>query len=204
MSPRYNAYAERKNSGNGWMIAVAVLCLFLLAVSVFDVWFNRNYFVVTVVGDSMKNTVYDGDMLYAARKEAEHGDIVIINVTREEYQSLFQDATQRIIKRVIGLEGDEVRCENGVVFVRRAGEEHFVALEEPYAVGRTPDFGVVKVAEGEVFFLGDNRAVSHDSADVGCLLYSDIEGVVTDSAVRYKQISTSVEGLRAAVYNLFH
>ena len=196
--------AERKNSGNGWMIALATLCLFLLAISVFDIWLTRNYFVVTVVGDSMKNTVYDGDMLYAARKEAEHGDIVIINVTREEYHSLFQDATQRIIKRVIGLEGDEVQCVNGVVYVRRADEENFVALDEPYAVGRTPDFDLVEVGEGEVFFLGDNRAVSHDSADVGCLLYSDIEGVVTDSAVRYKKISTSVEGFRAALYNLFH
>ena len=204
MTSPSEAFAERKNSGNGWMIAFAVLCLFLLAIAVFDVWLNRNFFVVTVVGDSMKNTVFDGDMVYAAKQEAEHGDIVIINVTREEYDSLFQDATQRIIKRVVGLEGDEVQCMNGVVYVRRAGEDEFVALEEPYAVGVTPDFDVVEVGEGEVFFLGDNRAVSHDSVDVGCLLYSDIEGVVTDSAIRYKKISTTVEGFRAALYNLFH
>ena len=185
------------------MIALAVLCLFLLAIAVFDIWFNQNFFVVTVVGDSMKNTVYDGDMIYAVRQEAEHGDIVIINVTRDEYDSLFQSATQRIIKRVVGLEGDEVQCVNGVVYVRYAGGDDFVALEEPYAIGRTPDFDVVEVGEGEVFFLGDNRAVSHDSADVGCLSYSDIEGVVTDSAVRYKKITTTIEGFRAALYNIF-
>jgi signal peptidase I len=62
------------------------------------------------------------------------------------------------VKRVIGVEGDEIVIEQGQVFVN--GE----ALDEPYVVfDDGSDYGPVTVPEGHLFFLGDNRPNSSDS-----------------------------------------
>jgi signal peptidase I len=62
------------------------------------------------------------------------------------------------VKRVIGVEGDEVVIEGGQVFVN--GER----LDEPYVqFDDGSDYGPVTVPEGHLFFLGDNRPNSSDS-----------------------------------------
>jgi signal peptidase I len=61
------------------------------------------------------------------------------------------------IKRVIGLPGDEVEGKRGKVYVNG------VAIEEPYLVQDTGDFDAVKVPEGMLFVMGDNRSNSLDS-----------------------------------------
>ena len=61
-----------------------------------------------------------------------------------------------LVKRVIGLPGDEVVLEDGQVRVNG------VALDEPYAQ-LDQDDGSWTVPEGELFVLGDNRANSADS-----------------------------------------
>ena len=62
------------------------------------------------------------------------------------------------IKRVIGLPGDRIRVDGGVVSIDGT------ALPEPYV--RFPDrrsFAQVLVPAGDVYVLGDNRAGSEDS-----------------------------------------
>jgi signal peptidase I len=62
------------------------------------------------------------------------------------------------VKRVIGVEGDEIVIEGGRVYVN--GER----LDEPYVVyDDGSDYGPVTVPEGHLFFLGDNRPNSSDS-----------------------------------------
>jgi signal peptidase I len=62
------------------------------------------------------------------------------------------------VKRVIGVEGDEVVIESGRVFVN--GE----LLDEPYVqFDDGSDYGPITVPEGHLFFLGDNRPNSSDS-----------------------------------------
>jgi signal peptidase I len=62
------------------------------------------------------------------------------------------------VKRVIGVEGDEVVIEGGQVYVNGT------PLDEPYVrFDDGGDFGPVTVPEGHLFFLGDNRPNSSDS-----------------------------------------
>ena len=63
-----------------------------------------------------------------------------------------------LVKRLIGLPGDEIAVVDGLVHVNG------VALGEPYLSGPVAsDFGPVTVPADELFFLGDNRRNSADS-----------------------------------------
>jgi signal peptidase I len=61
------------------------------------------------------------------------------------------------IKRVIGLPGDTVEGKRGKVLVNG------LAIAEPYLEQETSDFDPVKVPQGMLFVMGDNRANSLDS-----------------------------------------
>ncbi len=188
-------------------VIVYVLASFLLALLFLNLYFSRNYMFTRVDGRSMQNTLQNNDWLYTdTRAAAERGQVVIIDVTDypDKYKPDKDNADQErsIIKRLIAVEGDCVKCEYGIVYVKYAGGE-YRALEEDYAYGTTGDFKEVEVGEGEIFFLGDNRSISHDSRAVGCLKYSDIIGVVQQWAIDIKWYSTGWENFRAGVVNFF-
>ena len=65
------------------------------------------------------------------------------------------------VKRIIGLEGDTITIDNGLVSVNG------VQLREDYVTtGLTPRHdGTYIVEQGCVFVMGDNRLVSRDSTD---------------------------------------
>lgn len=75
-----------------------------------------------------------------------------------------------LIKRVIGLPGETIRCVNGQIYINNE------ALEDPYGYGITYDFTEVKLADDEYFVMGDNREVSQDSRIVGPVKKSAIKG----------------------------
>ena len=81
------------------------------------------------------------------------------------------------IKRVIALEGEHVKIEDGKVYIN--GEE----LEEEYlqddVVTTSNVFYDFIVPEGYVFCMGDNRPNSKDCRDLGCIPLKKIEGIVT-------------------------
>jgi signal peptidase I len=69
-----------------------------------------------------------------------------------------------LIKRVIGLPGEKIELRHGRLFVDGEPEE------EPYLRGRPRGgtaYGPVRVPEGHVFMMGDNRANSFDSRFFG-------------------------------------
>ena len=184
---------KRFNALNPVLVTV---CFLLVALLLADFWFVRRYHFVDVKGGSMENTLFTGDVLYADREATpQRGDIIVIDVTGNE--NFTQDAfggRSFIIKRLIALEGDTVKSANGVLYVRYAGEEEFVALDEPYTKGETGDIRETVVGEGEIFFLGDHRNTSTDSEEVGCLPYADIYGVVPEWALKNKEIIKSWRG----------
>jgi signal peptidase I len=88
---------------------------------------------------------------------------------------VFLEPTERkkdFIKRVIGLPGDTVEIDRGVVYVNGA------ALNEPYLSPRKDlgSYGPYVVPAGNLFVLGDNRTDSDDSR--GSLRYIPIGKVV--------------------------
>lgn len=107
----------------------------------------------------MEPTIHRNHLIMSTRLKYLIGDPV------PEYGSVivFRESSERkrlLVKRVIGLPGDEIRFSDGNVY--RNGE----ALEEPYLMRQGVSFSNVSafaVPEGAVFVLGDNRENSKDS-----------------------------------------
>ncbi len=121
--------------------------------------------------ESMVPTLEVGDRVLANKfiyrfTEPERGDVVV-------FRSVAGDG-QTLIKRVAGVEGDEIRVQGGALFVN--GETQ----DEPYLNQEIPDtstpYGPQTVPEGHVFVLGDNRGNSGDSRVFGPVPVENIEG----------------------------
>ncbi len=140
------------------------------ALLVLVVAFTFFFRVVAVDGDSMNNTLKHGEQLLLSTVSSEyhHGDIVVVD----------RHAVEPLIKRVIAVSGDTVTItDDGKVLLN--GQ----TLVEPYAVGKTYPRELdepVRVPEGYVFVLGDNRENSMDSryTQIGLIYEKDIIGKV--------------------------
>lgn len=122
---------------------------------------------IRVESISMQKTLYAGYLVVVNKMaytlgEPLRGDIIVFyppNLEEEPY-----------IKRVIGLPGEEVHVENGVVYIN--GKD----LDEPY-IKASPNYnGTWHVPDHSLFVLGDNRNNSFDSHSWGMVPYSDIIG----------------------------
>ena len=115
-----------------------------------------------VRGRSMAPSLLPGDRLVAlggARRlrGLSRGDVVVARVPGS--------AGKRYLKRVVGLPGEEVRTCEGWVWI---DGEH---LDEPYLAGLPASVGLDdrawRLAGDEYFVMGDNRAHSTDSRELG-------------------------------------
>ena len=132
---------------------------------------------------SMENTLRENDYMIMYRlayknHEPERGDIIIFRSKLVDEDS---GKDKLLIKRLIGLQGDEIMISDGMVYIN--GE----AYHEDYLKdGYTPAFEVpaegktYTVPEGTYFCMGDNRAGSVDSrrTEVGVVHREDIKGKV--------------------------
>jgi len=92
----------------------------------------------------------------------ERGDIIVFHYP--------MDPQQELIKRVIGLPGDTINVQNGIVSVN--GQ----SLEEPYIAAAPAYSGEWMVPDGHLFVLGDNRNDSSDSHSWGYLPFDKVVG----------------------------
>jgi signal peptidase I len=114
-----------------------------------------------VVGHSMDPTLEDEQYLVVSKLsyrigEPQRGDIIVFEDPH--------DASRKLIKRVIGLPGEEVEIQQGQVYID--GQ----MLDEPYIDG--PGHYSVPasfIPAGEYYVLGDNRNNSSDSHSWGAL-----------------------------------
>ena len=143
------------------------------------------YFIrpTIVKQSSMEDTLHENDYMIMYRQayrshDPARGDIIIF-----QSDLINEDSGQEklLIKRVIGLPGDEIKISDGQVYIN--GE----AYKEDYLKdGYTPAFEIPRegetytVPEDEYFCMGDNRVGSIDSrrTEVGCVDRSLIKGKV--------------------------
>ncbi len=162
----------------------------------------------TVQQSSMEHTLHENDVLIIEKisyyfDTPKFGDIVVFvedEAVTESYfkriSVLYQDIISkftrenlrtRLVKRVIGVPGDEINIEDGRVMVN--GE----VIDEPYiedlTFAKVLDYPVV-VPEGYYFLLGDNRDVSRDSRHFGVIAEAHIEGKAVFRLSPFSQIGT--------------
>ena len=122
---------------------------------------------VRVDGFSMTPTLEDGEFILVNRlaykfAEPKRGEIIVFR------SPVVPD--EDLIKRVIGLPGDEIEVRDGGVFVNGT------MLDEPY-IAATPMYeGKWQVLEDYLFVLGDNRNDSSDSHSWGLVPMANVVG----------------------------
>lgn len=129
------------------------------------VLFGFVFRVAIINGDSMKNTLYNADVVVISNFNytPKQGDVVVVSRNVENTPESTEQENGPIIKRVIATEFQIVNIdfESGTVYVDNE------PIDEPYISTPTTDqYDVqfpVTVPEGCIFVLGDNRAVSLDS-----------------------------------------
>lgn len=147
---------------------------FCYALAIMIMLFVFVFRYVTVDGNSMMNTLHDGDRLIISDVcyTPKTGDIVVIYI---------EGQNKPYIKRVIATGGQRVRIDFNTWQVWVDGE----LLDEDYVLRTEGDMnyasfynGEFTVPEGQIYVMGDNRNDSRDSRVIGCLEEHNIIGRV--------------------------
>lgn len=114
-----------------------------------------------------KNYLIIDELTYRFR-EPHRGDVIV-------FRPPFNESTY-YIKRIIGLPGETVSVENGIVTIVNAEHPDGMTLSETYVAADEGEDHAVTVPEGQYFVMGDNRPASYDSRKWGTLPKENIIG----------------------------
>lgn len=153
-----------------WVPYIAIIIIVILI---------RTYIVTPVIvrGDSMYNTLEDGEVLFLSKityrvSDIKRFDIIVVKDLDEDL----------IIKRVIGLPGDSIEYKEGVLYINDK------TIEEDYSDYIMEDFNTDTICEitnlecngiipdNMYLVLGDNRQISADSRVKGLINEEQILG----------------------------
>lgn len=178
---------QRRESLHSILSTISILIL-APVIAVFLINFIFQSYLVD--GPSMEKTLYNNDRLIVWKLPRtwaritgndyipKRGDIVVF--TEPDLSRFDENPGKQIIKRVIGLPGDRVVIENGTVTLYNDDFPNGFQpdVETPHDLGSnySPGNVDVKVKEGQVFVLGDNRVNSLDSPDFGPVDADNIVG----------------------------
>jgi signal peptidase I len=165
-SPEKTDRAPRKGGGLLEFLVI-LLVAFALVFGVVRPFILEAFYIPS---ESMNPTLEVGDRVFVNKfvyrfSEPERDDIIVFRSA--------EGGNEDLIKRVVGLPGDNIEVRDGVLFVN--GEHR----EEPYLNKRFPDsesYGPTTVPPNHLFMMGDNRANSRDSRFFGPIPYENIEG----------------------------
>ena len=138
----------------------------------------RTYIVTPVIvsGESMKPTLDGGELMILNKMaKIDRFDIVVAKVKK-------QGKNEELIKRVIGLPGETISCEDGVIYINGKRQD------EEYSKGLTENFDRIELGDDEYFLMGDNRENSADSRLFGPFKSKDIKGQTRLVLLPFKKI----------------
>jgi signal peptidase I len=153
-------------------ITLAICFVFVYGITQFVL--QRN----TVIGSSMSPTLEDKDEVFVEKVSRlfpsglRRGDIV----TADSFRDAGHHDEIMIIKRIIGLPGEQITIRGGFVYID--GQ----LLDEPYleegvmTSEHAHEYADMLLGDREYYLLGDNRMNSRDSRDVGPVAQGEIEG----------------------------
>jgi signal peptidase I len=154
-----------------WIVVISVALIVAVLVRMFLL---QQFFIA---GPSMETTMFSDDRVLVSKLayeigEINRGDIVVFDRATMNGDQVEHDD---LIKRVIGLSGETIEIRDCAVYIDGS------KLEEPYLPSRdlaltnlSDRCGVVnmdatKIANDEVFLIGDNRPQSFDSRMFGAI-----------------------------------
>jgi signal peptidase I len=165
-----------------WVVTIAIAVAAVLAIKA---WVVNPY---RIPSSSMEPTLHcavpepgceagSSDRVLANRfiyrfRDPSRGDIVVFRTPEQAVERCGAGGT--FVKRLVGLPGDRIALERGVLRIN--GER----VDEPYVNGGPPgpDFAQRTLGPDEYFMMGDNRAQSCDSREWGPVNRADLIGPV--------------------------
>ncbi|GAB7388119.1 signal peptidase I [Bacillaceae bacterium] len=168
--PKNEGTKKVKNEIWEWVkaLAIAIVLAFIIRTFLFAPF--------VVDGTSMMPTLHDGERLIVNKLiyllgEPERGNIIVFKATED----------RDYIKRVIAVGGETVEMKDDQLYINgKPVDEPYLEeyKKQAHAEGRllTNDFGPVKVPEGEIFVMGDNRENSKDSRVIGTIPLEKVIG----------------------------
>lgn len=167
----------------GILISAPLVALFLIA------FVFQSY---EVDGPSMENTLSHNDRLIVVKAGVtwanlrgqdylpDRGDIIIFAKRGTIDPSI--GGERQLIKRVIGLPGDQIIIENGIITIVNDERPNGFNPDEELGYGDllaslddSRDYNVT-ITEDEIFVMGDNRANSLDSRKFGAINADEVVG----------------------------
>ena len=137
---------------------IILLVTFALVFGVVRPFIAEVFYIPT---ESMVPTLEVGDRVLVSKliylfSGPQRGDIVVFESPDEDID---------LVKRVVGVPGDNVKVVRGSLYVNgERWEEAYLNYELP---DKESDYGPITVPEGHIFVMGDNRADSADSRYIG-------------------------------------
>ena len=124
-----------------------------------------------VKGNSMQPALHPGDCLLTTPVRPDNPPARAAIIALAPHAR----GNERMLKRVIGLPGDHIAFEDGMLYIN--GERY----TEPYLRGLPSNPGLqsstTTLAPDEYFVMGDNRPHSTDSRHYGPITLPEIEGI---------------------------
>lgn len=160
------------------------------AMLVLNLFFFRS---ITVSGDSMNNTLVDGDKVILTNfcYSPSYGDIVVVQADRLKNKNTGKYG-EPIIKRVIAVENDTIRINftEGEVYVNEVllEEDYIKDLTHLRSYGWMENNETYTVPENCVFVMGDNRNISNDSRNLNDVGFIDESMIMGKVFVRFSPV----------------